>query len=47
MAELFVQDGRIAMTNLIFPREPYTSLHLSSEGGSAQVHSAHLYRLGL
>ena len=47
MAELFVQDGRIAMTNLIFPREPYTSLRLSSEGGSAQVHSAHLYRLGL
>ena len=47
MAELFVQDGCIAMTNLIFPREPYTSLHLSTEGGSAQVHSAHLYRLGL
>ncbi len=47
MAELFVQGGRIAMTNLIFPRKPYSTLRLYSEGGATQLHSAKLYRLGL
>ena len=47
MAELFVQSGRIAMTNLIFPRKPYSTLRLYSEGGATQLHSAKLYRLGL
>ena len=47
MAELFVQGGRIAMTNLIFPHKPYSTLRLYSEGGATQLHSAKLYRLGL
>ena len=47
MAELFVQGGRIAMTNLIFPRKPYATLRLYSEGGATQLRSAKLYRLGL
>ena len=47
LAELFVEGGRIAMTNLIFPRTPYTSLELFSEGGSTQVRGLRLYRLGL
>ena len=33
IAELFVANGRIAMTNLVFPRAPYSTLQLFSEGG--------------
>ena len=47
LAELFVEGGRIAMTNLIFPHTPYTSLEFFSEGGSTQVRGLRLYRLGL
>ena len=46
MAELFVQGGRIAMTNLIFPASPYSTLRLYSEGGATQLHSAKLYPTG-
>lgn len=47
MAELFVNGGRIAMTNLIFPRQPYTDLSFFAEGGSVEVSAAHLYRIAL
>ena len=47
LAELFVEDGRIAMTNLIFPHSPYTSLRLFSEGGKTKVTHFRLYHLSL
>jgi len=47
LAELFVEDGRIAMTNLIFPNSPYTSLRLFSEGGKTKVTHFRLYHLSL
>lgn len=47
LAELFVEDGRIAMTNLIFPHSPYTSLRLFSEGGKTKVIHFRLYHLSL
>lgn len=31
--EAFVNTGDLAMTNLVFPSEPYTSMAISSEGG--------------
>jgi len=34
--EVFGDDGEFAMTNLVFPSSPYTSLTLSSEGGAAR-----------
>lgn len=46
VAELFVDEGRIAMTNLVFPRRPYTALSVFSEGASTEVKDARLYRLG-
>lgn len=45
--ELFVDGGRVAMTNLVFPAEPYNSLRFFSEGGKAEVKAAAVYRLGL
>lgn len=47
VAELFVDGGRIAMTNLVFPRKPYSQLRLFSDGATSTIHSARLYRLGL
>lgn len=43
IAELFVADGRIAMTNLVFPRAPYSTLQLFSEGGETKLLEATLY----
>lgn len=45
-AELFVDGGRIAMTNLIFPRKPYSQLKYITTGGG-KFSQGHLYRLGL
>ena len=44
--EIFLNGGKVAMTNLIFPSEPY-SMCFYSKGGSFQVDSFNAYRLGL
>ena len=46
VAELFVDEGRIAMTNLVFPRTPYTALFVFSEGATTEIKDARLHRLG-
>lgn len=46
VAELFVDEGRIAMTNLVFPRTPYTALSVFSEGATTEIKYARLHRLG-
>lgn len=46
IAELFVDEGRIAMTNLVFPHTPYTTLSVFSEGASTEIKDARLHRLG-
>ena len=45
--EIFVDGGRIAMTNLIFPTQPYNSLRFYTEGGTAKVENMKIYQLGL
>ena len=45
--EIFVDGGRIAMTNLVFPTEPYNTLRFYTEGGEAQVSNLKIYKLGL
>lgn len=45
--ELFVDGGRIAMTNLVFPTVPYNHVKVYSEGGKAEVKNLTAYRLGL
>ncbi|MGM9695059.1 MAG: GH32 C-terminal domain-containing protein [Alloprevotella sp.] len=42
--ELFVDGGRIAMTNLVFPTKPYDRLRFFSDG-EAKVTKATIYRL--
>lgn len=45
--EIFVDGGRIAMTNLVFPNEPYNALRFYTKGGEAEVTDFSIYKLGL
>ena len=45
--EIFLNGGKVAMTNLIFPSAPYNRMCFYSKGGSFQVDSFNAYRLGL
>lgn len=41
--EVFGNDGRFAMTNLVFPENPYTSLSISSTVGNARIDNLKIY----
>ena len=45
--ELFVDDGRIAMTNLVFPVAPYENVKLYTQGGKAEFKNLKVHKLGL
>lgn len=45
--ELFVDGGRIAMTNLVFPVAPYENVKLYSQGGKAEFQNIKIHTLGL
>lgn len=45
--EIFVDGGRIAMTNLVFPTKPYSTLRFYSEGADYKVENMNIYKLGL
>ncbi|MDE6716696.1 MAG: GH32 C-terminal domain-containing protein, partial [Muribaculaceae bacterium] len=42
--EMFAKDGRYAMTNLVFPNEPYSRLSFSSDG-SAKISNLDIYSI--
>ncbi|MDE6418541.1 MAG: GH32 C-terminal domain-containing protein, partial [Duncaniella sp.] len=41
--ELFGDHGHFAMTDIVFPNAPYTTLSLSAKGGTAKVTSLNVY----
>lgn len=43
--EIFGNNGRFAMTNLVFPNEPYSTLSISSADGSAEISDFKIYSL--
>ena len=45
--ELFVDGGRIAMTNLVFPVEAYENVKLYSKGGKAEFKNVKVHKLAL
>ena len=45
--EIFLNGGRIAMTNLIFPNEPYNRMSFYSKGGNFKVDKCNIYKLAL
>ena len=45
--ELFVDGGRIAMTNLVFPIAPYENVKLYTQDGKAEFKNLEVHKLGL
>lgn len=45
--EAFEGEGRFAMTNLVFPEEPYTTIAVSTEKGTCRVNNLTVYPLNL
>ena len=45
--EVFIDGGRVAMTNLVFPDKPYDTLELYSDGGRFAVDEIKITSLGL
>ncbi len=45
--EVFGNEGRFAMTNLVFPSTPYTTLSVTAEGGSAKVEALKIYPISV
>ncbi len=43
--EAFDGNGRFAMTNLVFPENPYTDLIVSAQGGRAKLNNVTIYSL--
>ena len=45
--ELFVDGGRIAMTNLVFPVAPYENVKFYTKGGKAEFQNVKVHKLSL
>lgn len=45
--EIFLNGGKIAMTNLVFPSEPYNRMNFYSKGGTFKVDACNIYKLAL
>lgn len=43
--ELFGNDGKFVMTNLVFPTDPYTTLSVSAKGGNARMNTLKVYSI--
>ena len=43
--EVFGNDGRFVMTNLVFPTKPYTMLSFSSTDGKAKIENLKIYSI--
>lgn len=43
--EVFGNDGKFVMTNLVFPTKPYSTLSISSQGGNAKVENLRIYSI--
>ena len=45
--EIFLNDGKVAMTNLFYPTRPYNAIRFYSEGGQMNIIDFTTYKLGL
>ena len=45
--EIFLNDGKVAMTNLVYPTMPYNAICFYSEGGQMNIIDFTTYKLGL
>lgn len=45
--EVFANNGKGVMTNLVFPTTPYTSMTINTDGGSAKVKNVKIYTINI
>ncbi|MCM1450584.1 MAG: DUF4980 domain-containing protein, partial [Clostridiales bacterium] len=45
--EVFANDGKGVMTNLVFPTIPYTHMTINTDGGSAKVKNLRIYTINI
>lgn len=45
--EVFGNDGKFVMTNIVFPNEPYTTLSVSAENGTARINDLKIYSISV
>lgn len=43
--EVFGNNGKFVMTNLVFPTNPYSSISVNAEGGNAQIENLKIYSI--
>lgn len=43
--EVFGNNGKFVMTNLVFPTKPYTTLSVNANGGSARIENLKIYSI--
>lgn len=43
--EVFGNNGKFVMTNLVFPTKPYTTLYVNANGGSARIENLKIYSI--
>lgn len=43
--EVFGDDGRFVMTNLVFPNKPYSTMSVSATGGKAKIENLKIYSI--
>ena len=45
--EIFGNNGKSNMTNLVFPKSPYTNLTISSENGKTLIHNLSIHSINM
>ena len=45
--EVFANDGKCVMTNLVFPTTPYNKLTINTDGGNAKVKNVKVYSINI
>jgi len=43
--EVFGNNGKFVMTNLVFPNEPYSTLSVTADGGNARIENLKIYSI--
>ncbi len=43
--EVFGNDGKFVMTNLVFPTKPYSTLTINADGGTAKIENLKIYSI--
>lgn len=43
--EVFGNNGKFVMTNLVFPTKPYSTISIEANGGNAKIENLKIYSI--